>query len=72
MHLFSQLFMILTILTNPLNDNLKIISDWVYQRKMSLNPNLTKQAQEVMFYRKLSLYHPVVTFNISPVEQTPC
>ena len=52
MHLFSQLFMILTILTNPLNDNLKIISDWVYQWKMSLNPNLTKQAQEVMFLQK--------------------
>ena len=44
---------------------------------MSLNPDLSKQAQEVMFSQKklsqkLPVYHPVVTFNNSPVAGTPC
>ena len=38
---------------------------------MSFNPDLSKQAQEVIFSRKSSrVDHPVVTFNNSPVAQT--
>ena len=40
---------------------------------MSFNPDLSKQAQEVIFSRKASrVDHPVVTFNNSPVARTPC
>ena len=69
--LFFSLFMILTFL-QQLNDNLKKISDWVYQWQMSFNPDLSKQAQEVMFLWKASRAdHPVVSFNNSPVARTP-
>ena len=40
---------------------------------MSFNPDLSKQAEEVIFSRKASMVdHPVVTFNNSPVARTPC
>ena len=40
---------------------------------MSFNPDLSKQAQEVIFSRKVfRVDHPVVTFNKSPVAHTPC
>ena len=59
--------------SKQLHDNLKKVSDWAYQWKMSCNPDLSKQAQEVMFLRKASRAdHPVVTFNNSPVPRTPC
>ena len=59
--------------SKQLNDDLKKVSDWVYQWKMSFNPDLSKQAQEVIFSRKaFRVDHPVVTFNSSPVARTPC
>ena len=40
---------------------------------MSFNPDLSKQAHEVIFSWKTSrVDHPVVTFNNSPVACTPC
>ena len=40
---------------------------------MSFNPDLSKQAQEVVFSWKVSrVDHRVVTFNNSPVAQTSC
>ena len=35
-----------------LNDNLNKISEWAFKWKMLVNPELTKQAQEVIFSRK--------------------
>jgi len=47
-----------------LNHDLKLISLWAYQWKMSFNPDLNKQAVEVVFSRKLnSVDHPEVYFN---------
>ena len=58
--------------SKQLNDDLKKVSDWAYWWKMSFNPDLSKQAQEVTFSRKASRAdHPVVTFNNSLVAQTP-
>ena len=37
-----------------LNNNLRKISNWVYQWKMSFNPDPFKQAQEVIFSRKMT------------------
>ena len=36
-----------------LNDDLKRIHNWVFQLKMSFNPDPNKQAQEVLFSRKI-------------------
>ena len=57
--------------TKQLNDDLKKISDWAYQWKMSFNPDL--QAQEVIFSHKSSrVDRPSVTFNNSSVARTSC
>ena len=57
--------------TKQLNDDLKKISDWAYQWKMSFNPDLSKQAREVIFSCKSSrVDHPSVTFNNSSVART--
>ena len=65
--LFSPLFMILNYLLNILNDDLKKISYWAYQRKMSFNLDLSKQGEEWMFSWKASrVDHPVVT-SITPL-----
>ena len=42
-----------TTSVNQLSNDLKEISDWAFQWKMSFNPDLSKQAQEVIFSRKL-------------------
>ena len=57
------------ITTNELNNNLQKISEWVYTWKMPFNSDLNKQAQEVIFSRKLKkplLKKPIV-FNNAPV-----
>ena len=35
-----------------MNKDLKLISDWAFQWKMSFNPDPSKQAQEIIFSRK--------------------
>ena len=51
--------------------NLRNISNWACQWKMIFNLDLTKQAQEVIFSRKLNKpVHPNLTFNNSQVSQT--
>ena len=44
----------ITTSANELNNDLKKISDWAFQWKMSFNPDPSKQAQEVIFSRKLN------------------
>ena len=51
-----------------LNKDLQKISEWAYKWKMSFNPDLNKQAQEVVFSRKLNkASQPLITFNNAPV-----
>ena len=38
--------------STDLNNDLRKISDWAIQWKMSFNPDPSKQAQEVIFSRK--------------------
>ena len=52
------------ISANELNNDLQKISEWAYKWKMSLNPDLNKQAQGVIFSRKLN--------NPYPIKQCPC
>ena len=51
-----------------LNKDLQKISEWAYKWKMSFNPYLRKQAQEVVFSRKVNKSsHPKIFFNNAPV-----
>ena len=49
-----------------LNSDLKT-SEWAYQWKMSFNPDISKQAQEVIF--SIKAFHLAVFFNIIPVAR---
>ena len=54
-----------------LNNDLVKINRWVYQRKMSFNPDPSKQAQKVIFSRKTKIeYHPPLSFNSNNVSET--
>ena len=56
------------ISANVLNNDLPKISEWVYKLKMLFNPDLNKQAQEVIFSRKLNKpSHPKIAFNSAPI-----
>ena len=55
-----------------LNSDLSLINHWAYQWKMSFNPDLSKQASEVVFSRKRNkLAHPPIIFNNSQVAVVP-
>ena len=50
-----------------LKNNLEIISNWATQWKMNFNPDTTKQAQEVIFSRKVkkTVHPPLLPHNAS-------
>ena len=55
---------------NKVNENLSKIYQWAYQWKMSLNPDVYKQAQKVIFSRKRNINnHLIVFFNIVPLNR---
>ena len=57
--------------TNELNQDLNRINNWAFQWKMSFNPDPSKQAQEVIFSRKLQKStHPTLSFNKNAVTQS--
>ena len=48
--------------------NLEKISMWAYQWKMSFNPNISKQAEEIILSKKnLDVSHSPLYFNKIPV-----
>ena len=52
-----------------LNTDLANVNEWAYKWKMSFHPDVTKQAQEVIFSRKLTnTQHPSAYFNGHPVS----
>ena len=54
-----------------MNNDLTKITKWVLQWKMSFNPDISKQAHEIIFSSKRSIiFHPPLTFNDIPVAQT--
>ena len=58
--------------TKELNNNLRNISNWTYQWKMIFIPDLTKQAQEVIFSRKLNKpVHPYLLITPKLVKLNP-
>ena len=63
--LFSKVLDINKSVTE-LNTNLEKISQWAYRWKMQFNPDPNKQANEIIFSRKLvsnNLSYPPVKFN---------
>ena len=57
---------------NEINNDLYQINKWAFQCKMSFNPDLSKQAQEVIFSRKAKkISHPSLRFNNTIAPQTP-
>ena len=66
--LFSVVRDINTLAAHLKND-LRKISNWAFQWKMSFNPDPSKQAQEVIFSRKhQKIIHPSIYFNNNPIE----
>ena len=58
--------------TSNLNNDLNKIKNWAIQWKMNFNPDPSKQAQEVIFSRKLQKKnHNQVYFNHNSVKQVP-
>ena len=56
--------------SQKLNNDLDKVSLWANKWKMSFNPDPSKQAQEVIFSRKVNkVYHPPLLFNNSTVQQ---
>ena len=54
-----------------LDNDLKKISEWAYKWKMIFNPDISKQAQEVIFSRKnVEINHKHISFNNVPVALT--
>ena len=54
-----------------LNNDLKKIGEWAFQQKINFNPDPTKQAQELIFFRKVqTTNHPPLFFNENVVLQT--
>ena len=54
-----------------LNDDLNRINNWAFQWKMSFNPDPNKQAQEVLFSRKIQKSsQPSLIFNNNIVTQS--
>ena len=61
----------INVSTEEISIDLKRISEWPYQQKMMFSPDLTKQAQEVIFSRKIMKpFHPEVFFNEVRLEHS--
>ena len=51
--------------SSKLNQDLSKISQWTYQWKTSFNPDVSNQAQEVIFSRKKNIDHIIKTIFLS-------
>ena len=61
------------ISASQLESDLKKINHWAYKWKMNFNPDISEQAQEVIFSRKsVKVSHPSVPFNAVPVAHRKC
>ena len=59
--------------SDHLNSDLRKISNWAFQWKISFNPGPNKQAQEVIFSGRIQeRYHPSIYFNNKSIKQVPC
>ena len=62
---------VIDVCKHELNSNLRKISMWTCQWKMSFNPDVSKQTQEVIFSKRAQkLFQPTVLFNNIPVQHS--
>ena len=72
-HLFSSELGITMPTHSALMSDLNIITQWASQWKMEFNPDISKQAIEVIFSHKYKKPdHPPLTFNGIPVKRENC
>ena len=58
-----------TISSSNLNEDLLKITQWAYQWKMLFNPDIRKQAQEIIFFQKKNdTSHPSLYFNNAQIQ----
>ena len=58
-------------MTNDLDNDLIKVTKSAFQWKVSFNPDISKQAYEIIFSRKTSIIsHTLLTFNNIPLAQT--
>ena len=73
LHDDTSLFFVIhdtVITTLELNSDIFRIKQWAFQWKMSFNPDPNKQAQEVIFSKKLKIIcHPTIHFSNNNVSQ---
>ena len=74
--LFTDATSLFSTITSPaisssnLNEDLLKITQWAYHWKMSFTPNITKQAQENIFYQKKNdTSYPSLYFNNARIQQ---
>ena len=71
---FCKLFSVVNNIhtsATTLSQDLKAITKWAFQWKMIFNPDLSKQAQEVIFSRKIKkLLHPTLLFINIPLNNS--
>ena len=64
----TSLFNNINEYANQMNMDREKTSFWAYQWKMSFNPDISKQAQEIILSKKsVNASHPVLYFNGTPV-----
>ena len=76
--MFADDTSIFSVVTNSntsyqqLNHDLLLINNWAHQWKMSFNPDLSKQAVEILFSRKRNIeQHRELSFNNMPITVEP-
>ena len=76
MYLFADDTSIFSVVRNPiitsqkLSDDLDKVSLWVNKSKLSFNSDPSKQAQEIIFSRKINkVCHPPLLLNNSTIQQ---
>ena len=58
------------ISSSKLNEDLLKIKQWAYQWKKLFHPDITKQAQEIFFFRKkIDKSHPSLCFNDARIQR---
>ena len=68
--LMRNFLLMINTFAKELNDDFKKVNDWTFQWNMSFNPDLSKQAQKVIFSRKSKRpTHPPLVFNNDKVSQ---
>ena len=69
--IFPQIVNNIHTSATTLSQDLKAITNWAFQWKMIFNTDLSKQAQEVIFSRKIKkLLHPTLLFNNIPFSNS--